>query len=65
MCSGYAFLGALYRAGGRWQVGFNGANWLSRKVVCYPVGEELRKRDDGKQFLGTHGEGRRRFKKIW
>jgi hypothetical protein len=32
MCSGWAFLEALYRAGSRWQVGCNGADWWSERA---------------------------------
>jgi hypothetical protein len=40
MCSGWAFLEALYRAGSRWQVGFDGSDWWSERTGCYPMGEE-------------------------
>jgi hypothetical protein len=40
MCSGWAILEALYRAGSRWEVGFDDADWWSRRVGCYPMGEE-------------------------
>jgi hypothetical protein len=33
VCNSWAFLEALYRAGSRWQVGFDGADWWSRRVV--------------------------------
>jgi hypothetical protein len=35
-----ATLKPLYRAGSRWQVGFDGADWWSGRVGCYPIGEE-------------------------
>jgi hypothetical protein len=35
-------LAALYRAGSRWRVGFDGADWWSRRMGCYPIGDEPR-----------------------
>jgi hypothetical protein len=33
-------LEALYRAGSMWQIGFDDADWWSRRVSCYSIGDE-------------------------
>jgi hypothetical protein len=56
-------LEALHWAGSRWQVGFDGADWWSRIVGYYPIGDEmntwLKERGDEKHFYRTCGEEKR------
>jgi hypothetical protein len=40
MCRVWEFFEALYMACSRWQVGFDGADWWTGRVGCYPMEEE-------------------------
>jgi hypothetical protein len=51
MCGGWAFLEAFYRAGSRWQVGFDGANFCGAEeqaAIKWEKSMGLRKRGDEK-----------------
>jgi hypothetical protein len=56
-CNSLACLEALYRAGSRWRVEFDGADWWSERVDCYPVGSlRVIKAFKNAQPLLTHPE---------
>jgi hypothetical protein len=64
MCGDCACLEISCRAGSRWRVGSDGADWWSGRAGCYPMGEEYVV-EVMKTFLEIRGEKRRWRKKFW